>query len=147
MSDLKQERQIHRLLLQREREFTAVWRVECEVNKILGAGFPFESPPLLPSSKKPVKKKAAPRKRAVRLAKVATLIRPLQDLENAYKVTYTCGSDSYESVHVDTALIRQLLPLKTDSFTMRKVETIQLFGKAEHTVCAELWNESVKFQV
>ena len=143
---IKDERHIHRLLLQREREFTAVWRVECEVNKILGADFPFETPPQLPSSQKVKKKKAAVRKKVQRLPKVNSIIRPLHQAENAYKVTYSCGSDVFESIHADIALIRQLMPLKTESFTMLKVETVELGLKDECRVAEELWDKSIKFQ-
>ena len=146
MHDLKKERHIHRLLLQREREFTAVWRVECEVNKTLGAEFPFGSPPALPSSQKVKKKKAPARKKAQRLPKVNTLIRNLADPENAYKITYSCGSDIFESVHTDTALLRQLLPLQTDSFRIKKIETLRLKIDSEAEVFEELWNDSVAFQ-
>ena len=143
---IKNERHIHRLLLQREREFTAVWRVECEVNKILEGDFPFENPPDLPSFQKVKKKKAAVRKRAQRLPKINSLIRPLQQNENAYKLTYSCGSDIFESIHADMALIRQLMPLQTDSFTMLKVESVQLGLKDECQLVEELWDKSIKFQ-
>ena len=146
MHYLKNERHIHRLLLQREREFTAVWRVECEVNKILGADFPFADPPELPSSKKVRKKKSQARKKTARLPKVNALIRNLQDPENAYKITYSCGSDIFESVHTDTSLLRQLLPLQTDSFKIIKIETLRLQLDIESEVVEELWNETIAFQ-
>ncbi|NQZ58835.1 MAG: hypothetical protein HRT88_15390, partial [Lentisphaeraceae bacterium] len=136
------ERHIHRLLLQREREFTAVWRVECEVNKILGGDFPFGNSPDLPSSQKLAKKKAVARKRSQRLPKINTLIRPLQQQENAFKVSYSCGTDVFESIHADIALIRQLMPLQTDSFTVLKVETVQLGLKGECQIIEELWDKN-----
>ena len=141
---IEQERKIHRLLLQREREFTAVWRAECEINKILGAEFPFAEPPVLPSSYKPIKKKPAKLKKP-KIPKLNSLIRSLIDEENAYKVTYTAEGKEYESFQTDTALLRKLLPLKTESFFLRSIETVRLKTLEEYDTLEVLWEEGVKF--
>jgi hypothetical protein len=144
--DINQERRIHRLLLQREREFTAVWRAECEVNKILGADFPFVEPPVLPSSEKRAKKKTSI-KRPVKPAKVNSLIRPLRDQENAYQLTYTCQGEDYTGLQNDPVFIRQLLPLRTESFAIQSVATVILSSEEDFTLSEELWNSTIPFSV
>jgi len=141
---IEQERKIHRLLLQREREFTAVWRAECEINKILGAEFPFAEPPLLPSSYKPIKKKSAKLKKP-KIPKLNSLIRNLADEENAYKVTYTAEGKEYYSFQTDTALLRKLLPLKTESFYLTSISTVKLKTLEDFEILETLWEEGVKF--
>mgnify|MGYP001407331621 CR=1 FL=1 len=142
---IDKERRIHRLLLQREREFTAVWWAECEINKILGADFPFAEPPVLPSSRKPVKKKKAAK--SAKVAKLNSLIRPLRNEENAYRVTYTCQGEKYSGFQNDTAFIRQLIPLTTDSFAIESVEAIILTDIESYNLSEELWTADVPFQV
>ena len=141
---LEQERKIHRLLLQREREFTAVWRAECEINKILGAEFPFAEPPDLPSSYKTVKKKA-PKLSKPKIPKLNTLIRNLTDEENAYRVVYAAEGKEYKSFQMDTALLRKLLPLKTESFYLRSIETVKLSTLEKFEVLDTLWQEGDEF--
>ena len=141
---IEQERKIHRLLLQREREFTAVWRAECEINKILGAEFPFAEPPVLPSLYKPIKSKKA-RLKKPKISKLNTLIRNLADDENAYKVIYTAEGKEYQSFQTDTALLRKLLPLKTESFYLNSIETIKLKTLEEYELIEALWQEGMEF--
>lgn len=141
---LEQERKIHRLLLQREREFTAVWRAECEINKILGAEFPFAEPPVLPSSYKPIKKKAIKRSKT-KIPKLNTLIRNLTDEENAYHVVYVAEGKEYKSFQTDTALLRKLLPLKTESFYLTSIETVKLQTLEKYEVVEGLWEDGVEF--
>lgn len=141
---IDQERKIHRLLLQREREFTAVWRAECEINKILGADFPFAEPPDLPSFYKPLKKKVEKLSKP-KIPKLNSLIRNLSDEENAYKVRYTAEGKEYVSFQTDTALLRKLLPLKTESFYLSSIETVKLKTLESFDVIEVLWEEGVKF--
>ena len=144
--DICKERQTHRLLLQREREFTAVWRAECEVNKILGADFPFADAPALPSFRKSIKKKRAAQ-RPAKVAKLNSLIRALRNGENAYRLTYSCQGEKYTGFQNDTAFIRQILPLRTDSFAIASVEAVILSDVDQFTVSEELWNTDIPFQV
>lgn len=141
---IDKERRIHRLLLQREREFTAVWRAECEINKILGADYPFLEPPVLPSSRKPAKKKVI---RQPKIAKLNSLIRPLRNDENAYRVTYHCQGQKYTGFQNDTAFIRQIIPLKTDSFAIESVEAIILKDMENFELSEALWNDSVPYKL
>ncbi|MCM8537470.1 MAG: hypothetical protein NE334_16130 [Lentisphaeraceae bacterium] len=143
--NLNDERRIHRLLLQREREFTAVWRAECEINKTLGAEYPFLEPPALPSLEKRPKKKSSSRK--VKIAKLNSLIRPLKNFENAYKLTYTCQGEKYTGFQNDTALIRQLVPLNTDSFAIESVEVVVLKSLEDYEVIENLWNKEIPFSL
>lgn len=143
--NIDRERRVHRLLLQREREFTAVWRAECEINKILGGDYPFLEPPVLPSSRKPVKKKKL--SRATKVAKLNSLIRPLRNEENAYRVTYECQGEKYSGFQNDTAFLRQIIPLKTDSFAIESVEAVILMDMETYNVSEELWNSSIEFSV
>ena len=140
--NINKERRIHRLLLQREREFTAVWRAECEINKILGADYPFLGPPVLPSSRKPSKKKVA---RKPKVAKLNSLIRPLRNEENAYRLTYLCQGDKYTGFQNDTAFIRQIIPLKTDSFAIESVEAIVLKDMENFKLSENLWDDSIPY--
>lgn len=141
---IEQERKIHRLLLQREREFTAVWRAECEINKILGAEFPFSEPPVLPSSYKPVKKKSTKILKR-KIPKLNTLIRNLTDEENVYNVVYVAEGKEYKSFQTDTALLRKLLPLRTESFYLTSIETVRLKTLDKYEVIETLWEEGVDF--
>ena len=130
-------------MLQREREFTAVWRAECEINKILGADYPFLEPPVLPSSRKASKKKKSAR--ATKVAKLNTLIRPLRNEENAYRVTYRCQGGTYSGFQNDTALLRQIIPLRTASFAIESVEAVILTDMENYTQSEELWDSSIPF--
>ena len=141
---IQQERKIHRLLLQREREFTAVWRAECEINKILGAEFPFTEPPDLPSCYKPAKQKSA-KPRKPKIPKLSTLIRALNSEENAYKVIYFAEGKKFESLQMDTALLRKLVPLKTASFYISSIETVKLKTLSDFDPIEMLWEEGVEF--
>ena len=132
-------------MLQREREFTAVWRAECEINKILGADYPFLDPPVLPSSRKPSKKKKS--SRPPKVAKLNSLIRALRDEENAYLVTYTCLGEKYSGFQSDTAFIRQVIPLKTDSFAIESVKAITLKDMENFDVSEELWDDSIPYTI
>ena len=141
---LDQERKIHRLLLQREREFTAVWRAECEINKILGADFPFAEPPDLPSSYKPQKKKALKPKK-LKVPKLSTLIRNLSVDENAYRVVYFAEGKEHISFQTDTALLRKLVPLKTESFYLSSIETVKLATLEKFNRVETLWQDGDEF--
>lgn len=133
------------MLLQREREFTAIWRAECEINKILGAEYPFMEPPALPSLEKRPKKKSASKK--LKVAKLNSLIRPMRNFENAYKLTYTCEGQKYTGFQNDTALIRQLVPLKTDSFAIESVEVVVLKSLEEYEIIENLWSKGTPFSL
>ncbi|MCM8528350.1 MAG: hypothetical protein NE327_17640 [Lentisphaeraceae bacterium] len=141
---LDQERKIHRLLLQREREFTAVWRAECEINKILGADFPFAEPPDLPSSYKPVKKKSAKLKKP-KIPKLNSIIRNLSEDENAYRVVYSAEGKEHASFQTDTALLRKLVPLKTNNFYICSIETVKLASLEKYSTVESLWQEGDEF--
>ena len=143
--NLDQERRIHRLLLQREREFTAVWRAECEINKILGAEYPFAAPPDLPSSYKPIKQKIA-RTARQKIPKISSLIRTLGENENAYKVVYSSEGKEVTSFQTDTNLLRRLLPVSSESFHLISIETIHLQTMEEFTVIETLWEKGDLFQ-
>ena len=143
--NLDQERRIHRLLLQREREFTAVWRAECEINKILGAEYPFAAPPDLPSSYKPIKQKIA-RTARQKIPKINSLIRTLGENENAYKVVYSSEGKEVTSFQTDTNLLRRLLPVSSESFHLISIETIHLQTMEEFTVIEILWEKGDLFQ-
>ncbi len=143
---IQEERQLYRLLLQREREFTAVWRAESEINKILGAAYPFPEPPLLPSSrvgnsnaKKTVKMVKG------KIPKISTLIRPLERGENCYKVIYEVNGEEILGFVTDFVLIRKLLPLKTTSFSLKRVETIFLKSPEDFAVRDVLWQKGDSF--
>lgn len=143
---IHEERQLYRLLLQREREFTAIWRAESEINKILGALYPFPEPPLLPSSKmggnsskkivKAVKTKPP---------KISTLLRPLERGENVYRVVYEVSGEETESFVTDYNLLRRLLPLQTASFTLIKIETALFKSPEDFIVKAVLWQKGELF--
>ena len=75
------------------------------------------------------------------------MIRPLKDLENAYKITYSCQGEMYSGLQNDTAFIRQLVPLRTDSFAIESVEAVVLTDIEDVSVSEELWNSSIPFQI
>ena len=140
----QQERKIHRLLLQREREFTAVWRAECEINKILGAEFLFPEPPDLPSSYKPVKSKQVQSKKQ-KIPKLNSIVRTLNEDENAYKAVYFAEGKEHSGFLSDTALLRKLLPLKTESFYFKSIETVRLKTMEDFEVIETLWEQGDEF--
>jgi hypothetical protein len=142
--NLDQERRIHRLLLQREREFTAVWRAECEINKILGAEYSFAAPPDLPSSYKPIKSKVI-RAGKQKIQKLNTIIRSLSLPENAYRVVYTSEGEEFSSFQMDTNLLRQVLPVNSPVFSIESIETVQLRSLENFDVVETLWEKGDLF--
>jgi hypothetical protein len=142
---MDQERRIHRLLLQREREFTAVWRAECEINKILGAEYHFAEPPNLPSSYKPVKTKNIQVARQ-KSPKISSLIRSLDESENAYRVTYQSEDQVFSSFQTDTNLLRSLMPLQSSHFQMTLIETVRLKSLEDFDSLDILWKKGDLFQ-
>ena len=145
--NLDQERRIHRLLLQREREFTAVWRAECEINKILGAEFPFAAPPDLPSSYRPVKKKSAARAAKPKIPKLNSIIRGLDEQESAYRIVYESEGKEYSTFQTDTNLLRRLMLLNSKSFQFKLIETVLLKESLENfSPVEELWKKGDPFQ-
>ena len=143
---LDQERRIHRLLLQREREFTAVWRAECEINKILGAEYPFAEPPDLPSFYRAVKKKGLA-KTKLKIPTVNSLIRNLAETENAYHILYESDGVEYSTFQIDTKLLRSLLPLNSEAFKLKLIETVQLESLEKYETGEVLWQEGDLFKV
>ncbi len=143
---IQEERQLYRLLLQREREFTAVWRAENEINKILGAVYPFPEPPLLPSLR-PGEKKSRKMLKFMKIKppKISTLIRPLERGENVYKVLYEVGGEITESYVTDLNLLRRLLPLQTASFSLTKIETAYFKSPEDFSIKDVLWQKGDLF--
>ena len=144
--NLEQERRIHRLLLQREREFTAVWRAECEINKILGAEFPFAAPPDLPSSYRPVRKKTAARAAKTKIPRLNSIVRNLTEDENAYRVKYECEGKEYSTLQADTTLLRRLMLINSESFKLKLIETVKLESLEDYNSIEQLWLEGDLFQ-
>ena len=142
---MDQERRIHRLLLQREREFTAVWRAECEINKILGAEYHFAEPPDLPSSYKPVKTKNV-RTARQKIPKISSLVRSLGESENAYRVTYQSEGQEFISFQTDTNLLRSLMLLQSSHFQMTLIEAVHLKSLEDFDSLETLWEIGDLFQ-
>ena len=133
------------MLLQREREFTAVWRAECEINKILGAEYPFADPPDLPSCYKPVKKKRSVKPKP-KIPRVNSLIRNLYPEENAYRIVYEAEGKEHSTYQIDTRLLRSLMTLSSESFSLKLIETVILKGSTDYESIEVLWEHDQPFR-
>lgn len=107
------------LLMERERAFVDVHRAEQQVERIVGAPYPFPDPPELPSlRKRPAQRGAyaqSPR------------LRGLQGEEAAYRVTYERNGERTSEVQTSLKLVRALAENQQEAgIRILSIETVRL---------------------
>ena len=123
------------LLRQREAELVKVWECEEGIRNLLGVtDFPYPAVPDLPSRRK-VAKGAS--RRAVRrsggrgdaeagqdVPSSAPSLRRLEGDETAYRLEFESRGRRESSFQTDLDGVRKLFQIRSDAFTMLKVETV-----------------------
>jgi hypothetical protein len=120
---------VNELLLQREELFLCIHAAETEVNRILGAAFPF-SLPELPSLRRG-KRKASdirPTSTAKPAKSPADTLRRLEDSESGYRVTYRQFSKILVEDHQEFEAIRTLLACQGANLHVQAIETLATDG-------------------
>ena len=120
---------VNELLLQREELFLCIHAAETEVNRILGAAFPF-SLPELPSLRRG-KRKASdirPTSTAKPAKSPADTLRRLEDSESGYRVTYRQFSKILVEDHHEFEAIRTLLACQGANLHVQAIETLATDG-------------------
>jgi len=116
---------VNELLLQREELFLCIHAAETEVNRILGAAFPFNLPEL-PSLRRG-KRKASdirPTSTAKPAKSPADTLRRLEDSESGYRVTYRQFSKILVEDHHEFEAVRTLLACQGANLHVQAIETL-----------------------
>ncbi len=117
MPDARQLR-LNQLLLEREAQFVRVHDLEQEAARLLGEPYPFFKPPL-PSD---VRRKPRPAPRPAAAARHG--LRPLEDGETSFRVTYRHLERELTEEHDDLPALRSLCAAQGARLTVLRIETL-----------------------
>ena len=147
-----EETTVIELLRQREAELVKVWECEEGIRNLLGVtDFPYPAIPDLPSRRKVAKgasRRVVCRKGAVCAADAVQdgplsipALRRLAEGETAYRLEFESRGRRESSFQTDLDSVRKLFQIRSDEFTMLKVETVLFRSIDDWDLKETLWTK------
>lgn len=130
MPDAQQLR-LNQLLLEREAQFVRVYDLEQAAARILGEPYPFITPPL-PSDQRRKPKAASRSAAATRHG-----LRPLEEGETLFRVTYRHLERELTEEHDDLSALRSLCAAQGARLTVLRIETLAADGSVKALLYAK----------